>query len=51
MGRDGELGMVVRQTGGGVFFFTYTILPFLLFAPISIFINTLSWLGRDAGRY
>lgn len=46
MRRDGELGMVVRQTGGGVFFFTYTIIPLLLFAPISIFVHALFWLGR-----
>lgn len=45
MSRDGELGKVVRRTGGGVFFFTYTIIPLILFAPISISINTLSWVG------
>ncbi|ROV97386.1 hypothetical protein VMCG_06863 [Cytospora schulzeri] len=49
MSRDGELGKVVRRTGGGVFFFTYTIIPLILFAPISIFINTLSWLGAVLG--
>lgn len=41
MSKDGELGKLVRRTGGGVFFFTYTVIPLLIFAPISILINTL----------
>ncbi|KUI67730.1 Dimethylaniline monooxygenase [N-oxide-forming] 1 [Cytospora mali] len=51
MGRDGELGVVVRRTGGGVFLFTYTIIPLILFAPISIFINVLSWLASGIGYF
>lgn len=49
MSRDGELGVVVRRTGGGVFFLTYTIFPLILFAPISILINILTWLGSGIG--
>ncbi|KKY34246.1 putative dimethylaniline monooxygenase [Diaporthe ampelina] len=49
MRRDGELGKLVRRTGGGVFFFTYTIIPLVVFAPISIFINTLCWCLRGIG--
>lgn len=49
MRRDGELGRLVRRTGGGVFFFTYTIIPMGIFAPISILVNTLSWGLRAAG--
>ncbi|PSR78152.1 dimethylaniline monooxygenase [Coniella lustricola] len=41
MRKDGELGSVVRETGGGVFFFTYTIVPLILFGPMSIFLNLL----------
>ncbi|KAI7786222.1 hypothetical protein LA080_004607 [Diaporthe eres] len=43
MREDGELGRLVKRTGGGVFFFTYTVIPLLIFAPISILINTLYW--------
>lgn len=46
MGPDGELGKLVRRTGGGVFFFTYTVIPLVIFAPISILINTLYWCLR-----
>lgn len=51
MRRDGELGVVVRRTGGIVFFFTYTIIPLILFAPISIFINILTWVGSGIGLH
>jgi dimethylaniline monooxygenase (N-oxide forming) len=50
MGREGELGRLVRRTGGGVFFFTYTVIPLLIFGPVSILINTLGWLV-PAGRW
>ncbi|KAJ0107789.1 hypothetical protein J7T55_000051 [Diaporthe amygdali] len=44
MRADGELGKLVGRTGGAVFFFTYTLIPLIIFAPISIFMNTLNWL-------
>lgn len=49
MGRDGELGRLVRRTGGGVFFVTYTVIPLVIFGPISILINTLYWGLRIIG--
>lgn len=49
MREDGELGKLVRRTGGGVFFFTYTIIPLLIFGPISIVINTFYWLFEVVG--
>lgn len=49
MGADGELGRLVGRTGGGVFFFTYTVVPLLVFGPISILINTVSWFLRGIG--
>lgn len=49
MREDGELGKLVRRTGGGVFFFTYTVIPLLIFAPISILINIMHWVMRGAG--
>ncbi|KAJ4423378.1 hypothetical protein N0V82_001981 [Gnomoniopsis sp. IMI 355080] len=46
MRKDGELGKVVRKTGGGVFFFVYTIVPLLIFAPVCIAVNTfLAFVG------
>lgn len=49
MRENGELGRLVRRTGGGVFFFTYTVIPLLIFAPISILINTLYWFLQVVG--
>lgn len=39
MRADGELGTLVRRTGGLVFLFTYTIIPLMIFAPLCVFIN------------
>ncbi|KAJ9143402.1 Dimethylaniline monooxygenase [Pleurostoma richardsiae] len=41
----GELWDVVSRTGGGVFFFTYTLIPLLIFGPLSIMINICSVFG------
>lgn len=49
MRRDGELGRLVMRTGGGVFFVTYTVIPLVVFGPISILINTLYWGLRFIG--
>ncbi|KAK1658148.1 dimethylaniline monooxygenase [Colletotrichum godetiae] len=45
----GELFDVVKQTGGGVFFTTYTLLPLLLFGYLTLLLQATAGMLRLAG--
>ncbi|KAI3535416.1 dimethylaniline monooxygenase [Colletotrichum abscissum] len=45
----GELFDVVKQTGGGVFFTTYTLLPLLLFGSLTLLLHATAGILRLVG--